>query len=412
MRNELSLAKEKIRILLLEGLHENASRAFKLAGYSNVERLDTALPATDLAARLADVHIVGIRSRTQLTGEVLAAAPRLFSIGCFCIGTNQVDLDSARIAGIPVFNAPYSNTRSVAELTVGEAIMLQRGIPHKSALAHQGIWAKSARGAHEVRGKVLGIVGYGHIGSQVSVLAEGLGMQVIYFDIVPKLSLGNAQACDSLDELLTRSDMVTLHVPETQQTRLMIGAPEIARMRPGAMLLNASRGSVVDLEALADALRTEHLAGAAVDVYPVEPSSGDERLATPLQGLRNVILTPHVGGSTQEAQASIGVEVANKLIRYSDAGATLGAVNFPEVSLPEQREAVRFLHIHRDEPGMLSEINRVFAGREMNVIGQYLRTDGGIGYVVVDALGAAEEGVAIRDELLRVTGTIRARFLR
>ncbi len=412
MTTDLSLSKDKIRVLLLEGVHDNARKTFAAAGYSNVEVLSGALEPDELAARLTDVHIVGIRSRTQLTAPILGGAQRLFSIGCFCIGTNQVELEVARTAGVPVFNAPYSNTRSVAELTIGEAIMLQRGIPQKSALAHQGIWAKTAQGAHEIRGKVLGIVGYGHIGSQVSALAEAMGMQVVYYDIQSKLTLGNARPCASLNALLAKADIVTLHVPGTELTRGMMDAHAIHKMKPGAMLLNASRGDVVDLDALADALKSGHLTGAAVDVYPVEPSSADERLSTPLQGLQNVILTPHVGGSTQEAQASIGVEVAEKLIRYSDAGATLGAVNFPEVSLPEQRNAVRFLHIHRDQPGMISAINRVFSGREINVIGQHLRTDSGIGYVVVDAMGSAGEGAEIRDELRRIDGTLRARFLR
>jgi D-3-phosphoglycerate dehydrogenase len=355
--------------------------------------------------------MVGIRSRTQLTAEVLAAAPKLFCVGCFCIGTNQVDLDAAKDAGVPVFNAPYSNTRSVAELVIGETIMLFRGIHQKSVLAHSGAWAKSVSGSREIRGKVMGIVGYGHIGSQVSVLAEAMGMVVRYYDVVDKLTLGNARPCGSLDELLSVSDVVTLHVPATPETRYMIGAAQLANMKPGSYLINASRGNVVDLDALADGITGEHIAGAAVDVYPVEPSSRDQQLETPLRGLDQVILTPHIGGSTHEAQASIGIEVAEKLIRYSDTGTTIGAVNFVEVSLPVQRDTTRFLHVHHNVPGVLSKINGVFSARNLNIAGQYLQTDGTIGYVVVDVSGYEGNGGTIRDELFAIEGTLRARFL-
>jgi D-3-phosphoglycerate dehydrogenase len=408
---QLSLAKDKIKVLLLEGVHDNAVEAFTAAGYSNVERLKTARDRDELERQLADAHIVGIRSRTQLTAEVLAAAPRLFCVGCFCIGTNQVDLDAAKLAGIPVFNAPYSNTRSVAELVVGEIIMLFRGVHEKSVLAHSGVWAKSVKGSREIRGKVLGIVGYGHIGSQVSVLAEAMGMVVRYYDIVDKLSLGNARPCGSLGELLALSEVVSLHVPATPETEDMIRAAQLEAMKPGSYLINASRGNVVDLDALAEAVREGHIAGAAVDVYPVEPSSRDTALETPLRGLNQVILTPHVGGSTREAQANIGTEVAEKLIRYSDTGATIGAVNFVEVSLPVQVDTTRFLHMHRDVPGVLAQINRVFSGRGINIAGQYLRTDGEIGYVVVDVIDRVDNGDAIRDELFEIEGTLRVRFL-
>ena len=407
----LSLPKDKIRILLLEGVHQNAVDTFRAAGYTNIEHLGHALDHGNLTKRIADAHIVGIRSRTQLTEEVLQAAEKLFCVGCFCIGTNQVDLEAARAGAVPVFNAPYSNTRSVAELVIAETIMLFRGVHAKSMRAHRGVWAKSAKGSHEIRGKVLGIIGYGHIGSQLSVLAEAMGMQVYYYDIVDKLTLGNAQACASLDQLLAIADVVTLHVPGTPETVNMIRAEQMRLMKPGAFLINASRGNVVDIDALAAAVREEHLGGAAIDVYPTEPSSTEYELQTPLRGLDQVILTPHVGGSTREAQASIGVEVAEKLIRYSDTGSTSGAVNFVEVSLPVQVGTTRFLHIHRNVPGVLAEINAVFSGRSHNIAGEYLRTDGEIGYVVIDLGGEIADAGAICDELREIDGTVRVRSL-
>ncbi len=410
--SDLSLAKDRIKILLLEGIHRNAVDSLRQNGYENVDLRPGALDGDDLANAIRDVHMIGIRSRTRLTPEILAAADKLMAIGCFCIGTNQVALDAARHAGVPVFNAPYSNTRSVAELVIAQVIMLLRRVPEKNALAHLGDWRKTADGSHEVRGKVLGIVGYGHIGSQVSVLAEAMGMRVRYHDIVDTLPLGNAQPCASLDELLAVSDVVTLHVPATPQTRYMIREPQIRAMRPGAVLLNLARGDVVDIETLAAALTDGHLSGAAVDVFPKEPASRDEPFASPLRGLSNVILTPHVGGSTQEAQANIGIEVADKLIRYSDNGSTLGAVNFVEVALPVQDGVTRFLHIHRNVPGVLSHINEVFSRREMNISGQYLRTDGEVGYVVVDVDADLQAGMGIRRELAAIEGTIRTRFLR
>jgi D-3-phosphoglycerate dehydrogenase len=408
---ELSLAKDRIHILLLEGIHDNAVEGFRAAGYTNVEHLKTALAGDELRSRLADAHMVGIRSRTRLTADVLESAHKLFCVGCFCIGTNQVDLDAAKRLGIPVFNAPYSNTRSVAELIIGEIIMLFRGVYQKSVLAHTGVWAKSVTGSREIRGKVLGIVGYGHIGSQLSVLAEAMVMRVRYYDIVDKLSLGNARPCGSLDELLSVSDVVSLHVPATPLTRNMIRAGQLETMRPGSFLLNASRGNVVDIDALADALRDGHITGAAVDVYPTEPSSRDHELESPLRDFDQVIMTPHVGGSTHEAQESIGSEVADKLIRYSDTGATEGAVNFAQVSLPVQLDTTRFLHVHGNVPGVLAAINRVFSERHLNIAGQYLQTDGEIGYVVVDITGHVDDGNAIRDELREIDGTLRVRFL-
>jgi D-3-phosphoglycerate dehydrogenase len=409
--SRLSVPKSKIRIVLLEGIHENAVKVLEANGYTNVDVYDDAPEAKELKRRLARAHVVGIRSRTRLTAEALAAAERLFCVGCFCIGTNQVDAQAAKLRGVPVFNAPYSNTRSVAELVIGEIIMLLRRVPEKSVMTHAGVWSKTAEGAREIRGKVLGIVGYGHIGSQLSILAEALGMRVRFYDIVEKLAIGNATSCASLDELLGVADVVSLHVPGTTHTRNMIGAGELAAMRPGACLINASRGDVVDVDALAGVLRGGHLAGAAVDVFPREPTGADEPLETPLRGLPNVILTPHVGGSTEEAQANIGSEVAEKLVKYSDNGSTIGAVNFVEVSLPHQRNVTRFLHIHRNLPGILARVNEVFSSRNLNIAAQYLRTEAEVGYVVSDVAGRLEAGMGIRHQLQEIEGTIRVRFL-
>ncbi|OZB70543.1 MAG: D-3-phosphoglycerate dehydrogenase, partial [Lysobacterales bacterium 13-68-4] len=370
-----SFPKQDIKVLLLEGVSQNAVETFRQAGYTQIEYHQKSLPEAELKARVAEAHIVGIRSRSHLTAEVLADAKRLIAIGCFCIGTNQVDLQTAKVMGVPVFNAPYSNTRSVAELVLAEAIMLLRGIPQKNALCHRGGWTKSALGSYEARGKTLGVIGYGHIGTQVGVLAEALGMQVIFHDIETKLSLGNARAAASLDDLLERSDVVTLHVPETPATQNMFGAAQIAKMRRGALLINASRGTVVDIDALAEALRAGHLAGAAIDVFPVEPKGNDDPFVSPLVGMDNVILTPHIGGSTLEAQDNIGVEVAAKLVRYSDNGSTLSAVNFPEVTLPEHPKSRRLLHIHRNVPGVLSRINELFSAGNINIDAQFLQTD-------------------------------------
>jgi D-3-phosphoglycerate dehydrogenase / 2-oxoglutarate reductase len=406
-----SFPKQDIRVLLLEGISRSAIDTFAAAGYTEVELHEKSLPEDELKRRIADAHIVGIRSRTQLDAEVLAHARRLLAVGCFCIGTNQVDIAAAQAAGVPVFNAPYSNTRSVAELVIAEAILLMRRIPQKNAECHRGGWSKSAAGSYEVRGKVLGIVGYGHIGTQVGLLAEGLGMRVLFHDVEAKLALGNARAAASLDELLAQADVVTLHVPETPQTRLMIGAAQLARMRAGAVLINAARGSVVDIDALAEALRGGHLVGAAVDVFPQEPTGNAEPFVSPLIGMDNVILTPHVAGSTLEAQDNIGIEVAAKLVRYSDNGSTLSAVNFPEVTLPEHPDSRRLLHIHRNVPGMLSRINEVFSRENVNIDGQYLQTNATIGYVVADVSSSEEKASALRDALAAIPGTLRTRVL-
>ena len=406
-----SYPKQDIRVLLLEGVSATAVETFRAAGYSQLEIHDKSLPEDELKARIAEAHIVGIRSRTQLNAEVLAGAKRLIAVGCFCIGTNQVDLDAAELAGIPVFNAPYSNTRSVAELVVAQAVMLMRGIPQKNAQCHRGGWSKSAAGSHEVRGKTIGIIGYGHIGTQVGVLAEALGMNVIFHDIETKLSLGNARAALGLGDLLARSDVVTLHVPETAATKNMFAAAQIAAMKPGAHLINASRGTVVDIDALAAALESGQVGGAAVDVFPVEPKGNTDPFVSPLTRFDNVILTPHVGGSTLEAQDNIGLEVAAKLVRYSDNGSTLSAVNFPEVTLPGHAGSLRLLHIHRNVPGVLSRINEIFSRHALNIDGQFLRTDPKVGYVVIDVAADEAQGAALREELAAIPGTLRTRVL-
>ena len=411
MPSELSLPKDRIKILLLEGVHESAVELLRQSGYSNVTRLATALDGEALVEAVSGVHLIGIRSRTQLTAEVIEAARKLVAVGCFCIGTNQVALGAARARGIPVFNAPYSNTRSVAELVVGEIIMLMRRIFPKSVAAHDGVWDKSAANSWEIRGKTLGIVGYGSIGSQLSVLAEALGMRVVYFDVIDKLGHGNACPAPTLDSLLAQSDVVSLHVPATPETRNLIGPAQIARMKPGSFLLNNARGHVVDLEALAGALREKHLLGAAIDVFPVEPGSNNEPFSTPLQGLDNVILSPHIGGSTAEAQDRIGVEVARKLIAYSDVGATLGAVNFPEVQLPARPRGTRFMHVHNNVPGILGKINDIFSSAGVNLAAQYLETDAEIGYVVVEADTDRDDAAQLLEQLRALDGTIRARLL-
>ena len=408
---QTSYPRQDIKVLLLEGVSASAVENFRRAGYSQVELHAKSLPEDELKARIADAHIIGIRSRTQLTAEVLAQAKRLIAVGCFCIGTNQVDLGAARKLGVPVFNAPYSNTRSVAELVIAEAIMLLRGIPQKNAQCHRGGWSKSASGSYETRDKVLGIVGYGHIGTQVGVLAESLGMRVIFHDIETKLALGNARAVSSLDELLERADVVTLHVPETPATQLMLRREQLAKMRAGAMLINASRGSVVDIDALAAVLRAGHLAGAAVDVFPLEPKGNDDPFVSPLIGLDNVILTPHIGGSTLEAQDNIGIEVASKLVRYSDNGSTLSAVNFPEVALPEHPHSRRLLHIHRNVPGTLSRINELFSAGNINIDAQFLQTDGEVGYVVIDVSADEAQASELKTKLAAIPGTLRSRVL-
>jgi D-3-phosphoglycerate dehydrogenase len=407
----LSLSKDRIKVLLLEGINDSAAELMVQAGYTNMVRLPKALDSDALLKAVEGVHVLGIRSRTQLTDAVFAQASRLFAVGCFSVGTNQVDLQAARGRGVPVFNAPFSNTRSVAELVIGEIVMLLRKITDRSVSAHGGGWDKSANGSFEVRGKVLGIVGYGNIGSQLSTLAEAMGMRVIYYDHTDRLRHGNTEPVESLRELLAASDVVSLHVPETPETAGMIGAAQIAAMKPGSYLINNSRGTVVDLDALAAALRARHLAGAAVDVFPVEPASNNDRFVSPLQGLPNVILTPHVGGSTEEAQERIGAEVARKLIDYSDVGSTVGAVNFPQVQLTPRALGTRFIHVQRNVPGMLRRLNDVFASREVNISAQNYQTDGEVGYVVMEADSVGPVALDILREIRALDGTIRARLV-
>lgn len=409
MTSKTSLDKSKIKFLLLEGIHPSALQVLQRAGYTNVETVSGALDAEALQQKIADVHFVGIRSRSQLTEAIFKAAPKLVGVGCFCIGTNQVDLNAARERGVVVFNAPYSNTRSVAELVLGEAILLLRGIPAKNAAAHRGGWLKTADNAFEIRGKTLGIVGYGSIGTQLSVLAESLGMQVVFHDVVTKLPLGNARQAASLQELLSVSDIVSLHVPELPSTHGMVGAAQIAAMKQGSILINASRGTVVDIDALASALTAGQLLGAAIDVFPVEPKSNKDEFQSVLRGMDNVILTPHIGGSTMEAQANIGLEVAEKLVKYSDNGTTTSAVNFPEVALPEHPGHNRILHVHQNRPGVLMAINQVFADNGINVAGQYLRTDEKVGYVVIDV--DTQSSALALEKLSQIAGTIRCRVL-
>ncbi|MDO6546788.1 phosphoglycerate dehydrogenase [Pseudoalteromonas carrageenovora] len=407
--SKVSLAKDKIKILLLEGVHQSAVETLKRNGYSNIDYVKTSLPEDELKERIKDVHFVGLRSRTHINQAVLESAEKLVAIGCFCIGTNQVDLSAARERGIAVFNAPFSNTRSVAELVLGEILLLLRCIPERNAAAHRGGWLKTATGSFEARGKTLGIIGYGHIGTQLGIMAENIGMNVEYYDIEDKLSLGNATQVHNLTQLLQRADIISLHVPETPQTKNLIGTAELAVMKQGSILINASRGTVVDIDALAEALSEKKLSGAAIDVFPVEPKSNEEEFVSPLREFDNVILTPHIGGSTQEAQENIGIEVAGKLAKYSDNGSTITAVNFPEVSLPELANRSRLLHVHHNRPGVLTQINQAFAQHGINIAAQYLQTDESIGYVVID-VDTDQSEVALK-ELSAVEGTIRARIL-
>jgi D-3-phosphoglycerate dehydrogenase len=406
---QTSLDKSKIKFLLLEGVHPSAVDTLKASGYSNIVCHPKALPEDQLIAEIADAHFIGIRSRTQLTEKVLNHANKLIAIGCFCIGTNQVDLNAATEKGIVVFNAPFSNTRSVAELVIAEAILLLRGVAEKNAKAHRGIWQKSAAGSFEIRGKQLGIIGYGSIGMQLGVIAESLGMQVVFYDVVSKLPLGNASQVASLSELLSKSDIVSLHVPETGSTKNMISQKELAQIKKDAILLNASRGTVIDIDALAAALESKHLAGAAIDVFPVEPRSNDEEFISPLRQFDNVILTPHIGGSTMEAQENIGLEVAEKMARFSDNGTSISSVNFPEVALPSHTDMHRLLHTHRNVPGVMSAINSIFAENNINIRAQYLQTTKDIGYVVIDI--DAEYSELALEKLNQVDGTIRCRVL-
>ena len=404
-----SFDKSKLKILLLEGIHPSAERIFRDAGYQNIETVKTALTGEELKSRLEGVYFLGIRSRATLTRDIFEAADKLVAVGCYCIGTNQVDLTAATEYGVVVFNAPYSNTRSVAELVLAEAILLLRGIPEKNAKAHRGGWAKTANDSFEIRGKTLGIVGYGSIGSQLSVLAEGLGMRVIFYDVVSKLPLGNASQIPSLEALLGQADIVTLHVPDLPSTRNLIDQERISQMKPKSILINASRGTVVDIDALTKALADSHLLGTAIDVFPVEPKSNNDEFLSPLRGFDNAILTPHIGGSTQEAQENIGVEVAEKLVRYSDNGSTLTSVNFPEVALPPHPNHHRVLHVHENRPGVLSAINTVFAENQINIGSQFLQTSDKIGYVVID-VDRDYSDVAL-EKLSEIEGTIRCRVL-
>lgn len=409
MTTKVSLDKSKIKFLLLEGVHQSAVDVLQAAGYTNIEYHKKALDGDELKNAIKDAHFIGIRSRTFLTEEVLAHANKLIAIGCFCIGTNQVNLEAAKARGIPVFNAPFSNTRSVAELVLGEILLLMRNIPQANAEVHRGIWNKSAVGSHEVRGKKLGIIGYGHIGSQLSIIAEALGMHVYFYDIENKLPLGNAKQVRTLEDLLSSCDIISLHVPENASTKNLISAERIGQLKQDSILINAARGTVVDIDALAEALEKGHIRGAAIDVFPEEPASINEEFVSPLRRFDNVLLTPHIGGSTAEAQENIGSEVAGKFVKYSDNGSTLSSVNFPEVSLPEHIGTKRLLHIHENRPGILTKLNQIFVEANINIAAQYLQTDPKIGYVVVDV--EAEDSNNLLAKLKEIDGTIRARVL-
>ncbi|MTI45360.1 D-3-phosphoglycerate dehydrogenase [Roseibium hamelinense] len=411
MMHGLSRPKNQIRWLLLEGISPTAQAVLKKSGYTNIEVLQHALEQDALIEKLQGVQMLGIRSRTQVTKEVLEAAKALVAVGCFSVGTNQVDLEATLTRGIPVFNAPFSNTRSVAELTIAEIVMLFRGVFTKSSAAHDGKWMKTAAGSHEVRGKTLGIVGYGNIGTQLSNLAEAMGLRVIYFDTIDKLQHGNVMPAESLNALLEASDVVSLHVPDTPETRNMFGRDQIAKMKKGAFLINNARGKVVDIDALADALSSGHLGGAAIDVFPVEPKSNKDEFLSPLRGLDNVILTPHVGGSTEEAQARIGEEVSKRLVEYSDVGSTIGAVSFPQVQLPKGTEVTRFIQVHHNAPGAMRTLNDLFTRHDLNICAQYLQSYHEIGYVVLDIDSQVENPVQILEEIRALPNTIRARLL-
>ena len=407
--SQTSLEKSKIKFLLLEGIHHSAVDTLNASGYTSIEYYTGSLTKAELKAKIADAHFVGIRSRTQLTRDVFEAADKLIAVGCFCIGTNQVSLDAALEKGIAVFNAPYSNTRSVAELVLAEAILLMRGVPEKNAKAHAGNWLKSAEDSYEIRGKSLGIIGYGSIGTQLGILAEGLGMKVFFYDVATKLPLGNAEQTASLDTLIAKTDIVSLHVPETPATRHLFGARQFALMKPKSILINAARGTVVDIDALVHTLTEKRILGAAIDVFPEEPRTNQDEFMSPLREFDNVILTPHVGGSTMEAQESIGREVSEKLAKYSDTGMTMTSVNFPEVSLPAHPENHRLLHIHQNIPGVMSEINNFFSENDINISGQYLQTNNQVGYVVIDV--NKEYSELAMQKLRSVKGTIRSRVL-
>ena len=409
MTNKVSLDKSKIKFVLFEGVHQSALDTLHAAGYTNIDYYKKALDGNELKEAIKDAHFIGLRSRTHLTADMIEAAPKLIAVGCFCIGTNQVDLNAAKARGIPVFNAPFSNTRSVAELVLGEILLLMRNVPQANAEVHRGVWNKSATGSHEVRGKKLGIIGYGHIGSQLSIIAESLGMDVYFYDIENKLPLGNAKQVRSLEELLSSCDVVSLHVPELPSTKNLMNAERIAQLKQGAILINAARGTVVDIDSLAQALKDGKIHGAAIDVFPIEPASINEEFVSPLREFDNVILTPHIGGSTAEAQENIGFEVAGKFVKYSDNGSTLSSVNFPEVSLPEHEGTKRLLHIHENRPGILNKLNQIFVEANLNIAAQYLQTDPKIGYVVVDV--ETNDASPLLAKLKEIDGTIRARVL-
>jgi len=408
-KQNTSVAKENIKIVLLEGIHQSAEDVFRKDGYSNIFTAAKSLPQDELKEAVADANFLGIRSRTQVTQELLSFAPKLSAVGCFCIGTNQVDLEAATKQGIPVFNAPFANTRSVAELVLAEIILLLRGVPAKNAAAHRGEWQKSATNSFETRGKILGIVGYGHIGTQIGILAENLGMRVQFFDIDKKLSLGNARPADSFQKLLETSDVVTFHVPETEQTQNMMDQAAFGYLKEGAILVNASRGTVVDIDALARGLADGSVSGAAIDVYPKEPKSNQEEFVSKLREFDNTILTPHIGGSTKEAQVNIGIEVSEKLLKYSNNGSTLSSVNFPEVGLPELVGKHRICHIHHNEPGILAKINDVFSATGVNISAQYLQTNANVGYVVTDIDQTSSKDAF--EGLKQIKGTIKSRIL-
>jgi D-3-phosphoglycerate dehydrogenase len=405
----ISYPKENIKVLLLEGIHPTAVENFKNHDFINIETQNVAWSEEELLKKIENVHIIGIRSKTHITEKVLKKASKLKAVGCFCIGTNQVDLDAAMMQGITVFNSPYSNTRSVAELVIAESIMLMRRIPLRDKKAHEGTWLKDAKESYEIRGKKIGIIGYGHIGSQVSVLAENMGLNVVYYDIEPKLPMGNATRINSLDTLLNQSDIVTLHVPATPATEMMMDADKLAQMKKGSILLNLSRGSVVDIPALSESIKSGHISGAGIDVYPREPESKGEPFTTELQNLPNVILTPHIGGSTIEAQYNIGMDVSTKLINLIDNGTTVGSHSVPPLNLPVQKNAHRILHIHENKPGVLSEINRCLSDLDINILGQYLKTNELIGYVVLDIDKQTDDKVL--EELNKVNHTIKTRIL-
>jgi len=409
METKTSYPKEKINVLLLENISEIAIKNFQRNGYTQVQRLTKALAEPELIDAIKNVHILGIRSKTQITPAVLKAAQRLQAIGCFCIGVNQVNLNAATDQGVAVFNAPYSNTRSVAELVIGAAIMLIRRIPDKSMSAHKGVWLKEAKGSYELRGKTLGIIGYGNIGTQVSVLAEALGMKVIFYDVETKLPLGNATDMKTLKDVMSKADVITLHVPETPQTKNLINRKSLKYCKDGAIIINYARGEVIDLDDLALALETGQVTGAAVDVFPVEPEKNGDSFTSPLQGMPNVILTPHIGGSTEEAQQNIGEDVSTKLLNYLEKGISLGSHTVPALSLPPQEGSHRILHIHENVPGVLSQINTQLSKNKINIVGQYLKTNDSIGYVVVDV----DKKISNQASLLlkEVPNTIKVRLL-